>query len=488
MGLYLAKRSIISELTGSASWLAILGASFFWVWLDRGMFGSALIKPVGQASVPVAIMILMGVNVITLWVFLKLAGRLDLDAWPIHITVLSTLVGVAGGALCILADFIQSEPLLYAGSVLLGIAMAYYNVLWGTISVFQGLKKTILNVSGAWGFGLVLNVALLFAPFIVESIVVLLLPAFSAVCFLALKRLQSCARYKIEFEPSASGSRVQGRAVAGVEVQFLVIILVFCAAFGFVVWFGAATAPASAELAPAVFAIARCSVAFIFFLVCLVFTTKRLESLLNIGLTAMVAGVILLTIGVFSPMVNPTGRVLVAMGYVSLDILVWTLVAYFSRPSKVMAVKAVSIAMIAEQFGILLGIVTSIIALIVHFDAFVSSVFLAAMNYLLLLSCIALLRRYDNHPILEERAPITSSLSHRSRDAVGVYAERVGFTTRESEIAYLLAEGRNVPYIAEKLFISENTVRSHIRHIYEKGNVHSRQEFLDAIEDIRLGR
>ena len=34
-------------------------------------------------------------------------------------------------------------------------------------------------------------------------------------------------------------------------------------------------------------------------------------------------------------------------------------------------------------------------------------------------------------------------------------------------------------YIAEKLFISSNTVKTHIRRIYEKTGVHSRDQLID---------
>ena len=55
-------------------------------------------------------------------------------------------------------------------------------------------------------------------------------------------------------------------------------------------------------------------------------------------------------------------------------------------------------------------------------------------------------------------------------------------TKRETEVALLLARGRNLPYIEEKLMISHGTAQTHQRHIYEKAQVHSRQEFLDLVE------
>jgi DNA-binding NarL/FixJ family response regulator len=57
-------------------------------------------------------------------------------------------------------------------------------------------------------------------------------------------------------------------------------------------------------------------------------------------------------------------------------------------------------------------------------------------------------------------------------------------TEREKEILQLLIEGCNNEEIAGKLFISIQTVRNHIRHIYEKLHVHSRsQAVVKAIKE-----
>lgn len=37
--------------------------------------------------------------------------------------------------------------------------------------------------------------------------------------------------------------------------------------------------------------------------------------------------------------------------------------------------------------------------------------------------------------------------------------------------------------VAEKLYISENTVRTHVRHIYAKLAINSREELLAMIDD-----
>ena len=69
---------------------------------------------------------------------------------------------------------------------------------------------------------------------------------------------------------------------------------------------------------------------------------------------------------------------------------------------------------------------------------------------------------------------------YRTRcDAV---AERYGLSPRERDVFDLLVRGRSIDYIAQNLTISFNTAKSHIRHIYVKTDVHSRQELIDLID------
>lgn len=64
-----------------------------------------------------------------------------------------------------------------------------------------------------------------------------------------------------------------------------------------------------------------------------------------------------------------------------------------------------------------------------------------------------------------------------------------GLSKRESEILPLALKGRTSERIAGELFISKSTVDTHLRRIYAKLEVHSRQELIDLGEDVakRLG-
>ena len=59
---------------------------------------------------------------------------------------------------------------------------------------------------------------------------------------------------------------------------------------------------------------------------------------------------------------------------------------------------------------------------------------------------------------------------------------RYGLSQRELEVLYLFAQGRSASWIAENLVISKNTVRTHLRAIYSKLDIHSRQDLLDFLD------
>ena len=62
-------------------------------------------------------------------------------------------------------------------------------------------------------------------------------------------------------------------------------------------------------------------------------------------------------------------------------------------------------------------------------------------------------------------------------------AERAGLSSRERDVLFLLGKGRTIEFIANELGISFNTAKSHIRNVYAKAGVHSKQELQSLIEE-----
>ena len=69
------------------------------------------------------------------------------------------------------------------------------------------------------------------------------------------------------------------------------------------------------------------------------------------------------------------------------------------------------------------------------------------------------------------------------KTACATVAQRHRLTARETEVFELLARGRTSPVIQEKLVLSHNTVKTHVRHIYAKLDVHSQQELISMVEE-----
>lgn len=63
-------------------------------------------------------------------------------------------------------------------------------------------------------------------------------------------------------------------------------------------------------------------------------------------------------------------------------------------------------------------------------------------------------------------------------------AEAAGLSARETEVFMLLAKGRGIEHIRNKLCISGHTVKTHTCNIYRKMGIGSREELLDAIEAV----
>ncbi len=81
-----------------------------------------------------------------------------------------------------------------------------------------------------------------------------------------------------------------------------------------------------------------------------------------------------------------------------------------------------------------------------------------------------------------------SDANRRGTDVLALRCDALSkeykLTPREREILELLVRGRSKAHIADAFLISENTVRGHVKHIYAKLGVHSKQELLDRAESV----
>ena len=84
------------------------------------------------------------------------------------------------------------------------------------------------------------------------------------------------------------------------------------------------------------------------------------------------------------------------------------------------------------------------------------------------------------HEVYTGGAPMNASIARRVielfRKTAAPIPSESSLTQREMQILESLVDGGSYKMIAEKHFISVETVRNHIKHIYEKLHVHSKSE------------
>ena len=91
--------------------------------------------------------------------------------------------------------------------------------------------------------------------------------------------------------------------------------------------------------------------------------------------------------------------------------------------------------------------------------------------------------RTARHAAVSPRAFVCSGLSQAVMRRAGVGSTRL--SDREHDVLLLLADGLGTAAIADKLFMSESTAKSHIGHIYQKLGAANRAQAL--VTAMRIG-
>ena len=81
--------------------------------------------------------------------------------------------------------------------------------------------------------------------------------------------------------------------------------------------------------------------------------------------------------------------------------------------------------------------------------------------------------------------PVVAQAAQLSLDErIGELASSYMLSARETEVFRLWATGHTLKYIQEKLYLSPSTVKTHVRHIYDKTGVHSRSEIVELLDPL----
>ena len=345
-------------------------------------------------------------------------------------------------------------PWLVAGGLCFGAGDALINLLWARFSGTFDLRRVYLFVLMSSGLSLVVYLVVTLLPS------ALMLPVGAVLFFASVVFCRQClaAREPIAEEYSAPvfkgalsalwrDMKYKDWFMALLDVEAIVIV---------------------ALLLPAL----------------LVKSQPSLGSVYRMALPLSAAGFLLL------PLIwNGVGGLANAcaqLGTLVAGIILWCMVAHTVHDTKLPAALLFSCSLIctnaAQMAGTLVGMLNA--HTLGQGDITLTAVALVAIYLLAMVSMFLFkdknLRGVDVVP--EGGAPTAEQQGDALEARCAHVAETYGFTPRESEILVHLGQGRTARAISEKLVVSENTVKYHIKSIYQKLDVHSRDEVIDLIE------
>ncbi|MDR0499752.1 MAG: LuxR C-terminal-related transcriptional regulator [Coriobacteriales bacterium] len=301
------------------------------------------------------------------------------------------------------------------------------------------------------------------------------------------------------------------RLFFGLSLSLCAAFFVFGLSFGFMQFNSAFYQTELYPLTSDALLISRGITALIIFLA-LWFFPRHLYNCYRIGILIGIAGFIMVPF--LSTAVNNsliTGFV-IAIGYTTFDIVTWTLLAQIAFSGHSSSVKIFGAGRFIVHVAVVVGFLLAWACLSNPETFPYKEAISATIGYLLVVGAMLLLGEnsalwtligycqtkterkdaenwaegtpaydYPDDLIYKGQAGAEGDAEQPDTTHSNILSCAIAFglTQREIEVLRYLVLGRSTPRIAQVLIISENTVHSHIRHIYRKFGVHNRQELLD---------
>lgn len=483
---------MFDEMGASRAALFLVGIGSFWAWIHATVTAPVFASPDSGYGI---FALSNGCMVATL-VVIGLIGRERAVRGRLRSLMVFAAALACAGTVCLGSAFLVDgliDVLRVIGTVMTAVATAGLIALWGEGFVrFGGTSalKYLALAALAVSFFLFLLVSAF--PGWVSLAVVSFLPAVSVLC---LNRALADG-FLLRREDGSRESRQISALTMGVLVKqksfrrILLYIFAFSVPLNFLNMRIAENPPAGAP--PdwmLVFASLLLVLAFV--TVAEAFANRRNTSILSILIAVLATGALLAYLFVDHVSSTVLNTCMYAGYYLFLASFFFYLGSYaqqFSYPAYLVFV----LGNASNSLGLLAG---SAIGLVVSrfLDPFSAIVTIAIVYAVFLVGFLVLpearmvnfdmTSRVLKHGPAEPAEPgdMVGSIRTQSHEA----ARAFGLSSREEEVLSYLLRGRSLASIGAELFISLNTVKTHVNHLYKKLDVHTREELMKRVEDLR---
>lgn len=396
-----------------------------------------------------------------------------------HSLFVYAIMMVVGSFVPMFMGALQTEELVFE-SLMVGAPSAAMTLAWSRAIGSGPAGRSSAEVLIAVGIGGAMCLTAYLLPFDRSDIVLKFLPVVSAILYFFEKPLLVCS------EPASLQASI-GSSVAGLsELSFRVLggAAVFGMAAGFMETYN--TNPGNAAMAsfPAtvLLLVLFCAGAYSTVYAKDPELRTGLDGAYRLALLLMMAGFL------FTPVLSDSGvpgESIVLAGYLGLNGVLIALFLAFARIVGEDPAISASRGLTAVFAGEVLGIAIANLSNGIDSSQTTPYVVVCIAGLATLFAYLFLFTERDFRALSE----IVQTADHFEEACVAI-AARGSLSKRESEILPLALKGRTSERIAGELFISKSTVDTHLRRIYAKLDVHSRQELIDLGEEVAkdLGR
>lgn len=262
--------------------------------------------------------------------------------------------------------------------------------------------------------------------------------------------------------------------------QAFVAIFMFRAAFGYSLRFGE-DGGTPVALFSMIVPVALAVVLFVFW--------KKFDAdvLTQVAAICVICGLMLVNSS--NATIRDTSNVLMSSGDALFYIVMWTVLVSVGSRNPVGALAAIGWGAGVGAFGTLFGAALGMIGNELSRNS-ADALMVASGSMVALFAGYVLigLRKFSFKEAIEGIVPADLGAKAKTAEDLlttrcAAIAERCRLTPRETEVFGMLARGRNREYIQDKLVVSRSTVKTHVRHVYEKLGIHSHQELIDLVEN-----
>lgn len=377
----------------------------------------------------------------------------------------------AGGLLVVFATYgVAPAPAAFVGFVVAGAGTAWIYLCWQEFASTMGAGRAIGAVLASSVGAAALYLVIYLLPINIASLLCLALPPLAA---LTLRPDRGTRFYHTN--SVFSGTKALLSDIAhDVSPRLMTVCCLVSCAYGCLRSFWPFT-----EFDPSLLAIPAASLAVAGVIACSIAVFTRGGGLGS----ALVAGIVVCAVGVAAfivPRLHAAGipGALGACASNAVYYAVWLILLERAQMRKLPVLGLLASLWMANYLGILAG---QVIGSLAGPDGG------AVVGYLAMACLTAAALVYAGVRGGQDRIGLSEETLRepavpKTEEAALAVAARCGLSARETEIMLLWITGHTAAHLEEQLFISRNTVKTHLRHIYRKTGVSDRDALLNLVE------